>query len=130
MTVTLLAPLIILQNVRMTLDHVIVMKAKATLVPDVICVLMAGSFNLMALAEVNLPTAMWVLTGIQQLVHAQAVIAICQAQSEALLTVWMKVESAHVMTVQATWETNAMSVLMVGILLLLTAPVQVRLFLR
>ena len=84
----------------------------------------------MALAEVNLPTAMWVLTGIQQLVHAQAVIAICQAQSEALQTAWMKVESVHVMTVQATWETNAMSVLMVGILLPLTAPVQVRLFLK
>ena len=53
----------------------------------------------MALAEVNLPAVKLVPIGIQQPVHAQAVIAICQAQSEALQTAWMKVESAHVMTV-------------------------------
>ena len=55
--------------------------------------------------------------------------AICPEQSEVLPTAWMKVESVHVMTVQATWETNAMSVLMVGILQPQTILVQVRPFL-
>ena len=130
MTVTHSGLLEILQHVKMKLVCALAMLVRATLEPDATCVLMAGSFNLMALAEVNLPAVMLVLTGIQRPVHAQIVNAICQAQSEALQTAWMKVESVHVMTVQATWETNAMSVLMVGILLPLTAPVQVRLFLR